>query len=79
MSKLETVFIKHGGGRQRINAADFDDVEHELWVEHSPDATDAAAALADQEGIDLAGVTGTGSGGRITKGDVEAFLHGEES
>lgn len=37
-------------------------------------ATDAARALAEVEGVDLAQVTGTGDGGRITKGDVEAFL-----
>jgi len=37
-------------------------------------ATDAAAKLAAEHGIDLVGVTGTGADGRITKGDVEAHL-----
>lgn len=36
------------------------------------DATDAAKALADDEGIDLAMVEGTGAEGRITKDDVVA-------
>lgn len=38
------------------------------------DATDAARALAGEHGLDLATVQGTGSGGRITKGDVEKAL-----
>lgn len=37
-------------------------------------ATDAAKELADEKGIDLAEVTGTGKNGSITKGDVEKFL-----
>lgn len=36
------------------------------------DATDSARKLAAEKGIDLSSVTGTGSGGRITKADVEA-------
>jgi pyruvate/2-oxoglutarate dehydrogenase complex dihydrolipoamide acyltransferase (E2) component len=35
------------------------------------DATEPAAKLATDEGIDLATVTGTGKDGKITKGDVE--------
>lgn len=38
------------------------------------DATDAAIKLADQEGIDLATVTGTGDEGRILKSDVERTI-----
>lgn len=37
-------------------------------------ATDAAIALAEERGIDLADVTGTGAGGKITKGDIEALV-----
>lgn len=37
-------------------------------------ATDAAAKLAEDQDVDLADVTGTGVEGRITKGDVEAYL-----
>lgn len=36
----------------------------------SVSATDAAVKLAEENGIDLANVTGTGADGRITKGDV---------
>lgn len=45
--------------------ADADDGDDE------PDATDAARELAQDEGVDLATVKGTGEGGRITKGDVQ--------
>lgn len=38
------------------------------------DATETAQELADAEGIDLAEVEGTGKDGRVTKGDVEAFI-----
>ena len=40
----------------------------------SEEATEAARALADQEGLLLGGVVGTGAGGRILKRDVEAVL-----
>lgn len=39
-------------------------------------ATEAARAFAEEYGIDLANVTGTGAGGRITKGDLEAMIEG---
>jgi pyruvate/2-oxoglutarate dehydrogenase complex dihydrolipoamide acyltransferase (E2) component len=38
------------------------------------DATEGAVELADAEGIDLADVEGTGKDGRVTKGDVEAYI-----
>lgn len=38
------------------------------------DATEAAKKLAAQNGVDLSDVTGSGVGGRITKGDVEKAL-----
>lgn len=47
-------------------------------ADEPPNATDGAVQLAEAEGVDLAEVTGTGSGGRITKGDVEAFLKSRE-
>lgn len=37
-------------------------------------ASKAAAELADEYGVDLSNVEGSGSGGRITKGDVEAYI-----
>lgn len=36
------------------------------------DATDAARELADEKGVDLTTIVGTGAGGRIIKSDVEA-------
>lgn len=37
-----------------------------------PDATDAAARKADELGVDLAAVAGSGKDGRVTVADVEA-------
>lgn len=46
----------------------------------SVNVSEAAAKLAEAEGIDLSEVTGTGKGGNITKGDVEkAIAEAEES
>lgn len=39
-------------------------------------ATDAAIRLAEEAGIPLGSVVGTGAGGRVTKRDVEAVLDG---
>ena len=41
-----------------------------------PDATDAARELAESEGVELAGLEGSGQGGRITVDDVRAALEG---
>lgn len=41
-------------------------------------ATDAAVKLAEEQGLDLADVLGTGLEGRVTKGDVEAHLAAQE-
>lgn len=38
------------------------------------DATDDARDLAEEHGVNLAGVQGTGKDGRITKGDVEKVV-----
>lgn len=42
------------------------------------DATDSAIALANEKGVDLAEVKGSGVGGRILKSDVETVLMGGE-
>lgn len=42
-----------------------------------PKATDAAVRLAEQEGIDLNTVTGTGKDGQITHDDVHAAIEAE--
>ncbi len=39
-----------------------------------PEATDAAVKLAEEHGIDLSKVKGTGTGGRVIKSDVEGLL-----
>lgn len=44
-----------------------------------PDLTAAAADLVEEHGLDAARIPGTGAGGRITKGDVEAYLAEREA
>jgi large subunit ribosomal protein L21 len=39
--------------------------------------TDAARKLAEENGIDLAGLEGSGAGGRILKGDVEKAIRAQ--
>lgn len=48
-------------------------------VEAAPDidVTDAARKLAEEHGIDLAGLEGSGAGGRILKGDVEKAIRAQ--
>lgn len=41
------------------------------------DITDAARKLAEENGIDLAGLEGSGAGGRILKGDVEKAIRAQ--
>lgn len=38
------------------------------------DITDSARELAEEHGIDLSGITGSGSGGRIIKRDVDEYI-----
>ena len=38
------------------------------------DVTDAAIKLAEEHGIDLADVSGSGAGGRILKSDIEKLI-----
>ncbi len=42
------------------------------------DVTDAARELAEEHGIDLAGLEGTGKEGRILKGDVEGAIRARQ-
>jgi pyruvate/2-oxoglutarate dehydrogenase complex dihydrolipoamide acyltransferase (E2) component len=48
--------------------------EAEAPAADSVQASDAARALAEEHGIDLATVEGTGSGGNITKGDIQRLI-----
>ena len=48
-----------------------DDKPHGAEPDGYVDATSGAITAAEALGIDLSAVTGTGSGGRITKADVE--------
>jgi len=50
-----------------------------LSSDAAPPASPSARRLADEHGIDLASVKGTGPGGRITKGDVEAAAASKDS
>jgi len=49
-----------------------------IEVEAAPEATPAAAELAEKHEVDLSQVKGSGSGGKITKPDVENALPSEE-
>jgi pyruvate/2-oxoglutarate dehydrogenase complex dihydrolipoamide acyltransferase (E2) component len=44
----------------------------------NPNATDSAVAAAEELGVDLSSVAGSGAGGRITKGDVANAAKEEE-
>ena len=52
--------------------------EPEADAEDEVDATDAAERKAEEEGIDLSTVEGTGQGGRVTVGDVDKAAQGDE-
>lgn len=44
-----------------------------------PDATESAVAFAAEHGVDLTEVTGSGKGGRVTQGDVQAFVKARDA
>lgn len=44
-------------------------------ADEKPNATEAAVKLANEKGVDLDLVLGTGADGRITKNDIEVYLH----
>lgn len=66
-----------------LSDADQQELASKHWIEpledvaDEIDATDAARELADEHGIDLAEVEGTGADGRIVIGDIRALLDDE--
>ena len=56
--------------------AEAEEAEAEADVEVN--ATDAAERKAEERGVDISTVEGTGQGGRITVGDVDKAAEGEE-
>lgn len=57
-----------------VDAAEMDSGVEEAEAPAEIDATDAASELAQEHGIDLADVEGTGADGRILKSDIEALV-----
>jgi pyruvate/2-oxoglutarate dehydrogenase complex dihydrolipoamide acyltransferase (E2) component len=55
------------------------DVEAPSEEDDGPNATAGAVELAEENGVDLSSVEGTGSGGRVTKADVENYLASQET
>ena len=73
-----SIVIFADGERHQVSLASLLGAEGpaaEIEPEPTPeiDATAAAIARADERGIDLAGVAGSGKGGRILVRDVEAY------
>jgi 2-oxoglutarate dehydrogenase E2 component (dihydrolipoamide succinyltransferase) len=65
-----TVFPSPSGGRGQGEGAEASDGSH---------ATPLARRIAAERHIDLQEISGTGSGGKITQDDVEAYLAGHET
>ena len=55
------------GEKRSVRASGQDDGTDVSW-------TDAAKALADEHGIDITTVEGTGADGNVTKADVQAVV-----
>ena len=66
--------IEHYTGRRNFTVI-LEDAELEV---PGPNATDKAFELADEHGIDVLEIEGSGVGGRITVFDVEAAIAEEE-
>lgn len=62
-----------GAGKKSVQA-------HDAGGAPKPDVswTDAAKELADEYGIDIATVEGSGAGGNVTKADVQAVVDAED-
>jgi len=78
MARISTVKIEDDSERgfRRINERDFDEDQHTLYEEDasdeaSVDATDAAREIAEEKGVDLSALAGSGEDGRVLLSDVE--------
>ena len=69
MGDFQPKRFQRGGGKREVTSLS---VETSTPTTAEVDATDSARAYAGQHGIDLNSISGTGSGGRITKDDVVA-------
>jgi pyruvate/2-oxoglutarate dehydrogenase complex dihydrolipoamide acyltransferase (E2) component len=70
-----TVFGRHEAAKQVAKGWALGGDSQDLPLPNIPiDATDGAKELAEDSGVDLAKVTGTGQNGRITKLDVVSYL-----
>lgn len=76
----ERVFTDPDVIRSLLNTGNFESIDGGESVSLAAtgsvdvDATDAALVLAEDKGLDLSQIEGTGHGGRITKGDVENYI-----
>jgi pyruvate/2-oxoglutarate dehydrogenase complex dihydrolipoamide acyltransferase (E2) component len=57
-----------------VTPATPEEEDDDAAAESEVDATESAVALAEENGVDLSEVEGTGTDGRITKADVQAYL-----
>jgi len=76
---VPTVIVDVDGLPVRINKSRFDRGGYTLWEEMPEEddevnASKAARELADEAGIDLSDVEGTGKDGTVTKGDVQKAI-----
>ena len=72
-----TVDVSHPSDIRRYKALGYKEMESPLPTEGGQElnATAGAIELADELGLDLAEIEGTGTGGRITKQDVEKAVN----
>ena len=70
--KAVEVKSKHYGAQPEPELKADDEIYEQ--VKQEAEATDAAVKLAEENGVDLADVEGTGSGGRILLSDVQDYL-----
>lgn len=86
-TEIRIVGIEVGDGRPKRGKAAKPEVAEEAAAAAAPEPagapdveiTDAARELAEEHGLDLAAIEGTGVDGRILKGDVEKAIRAREA